>query len=169
MRNHTSAAAAAAKARYPTLPFQATVPVPRPRSISPSPASSQHPARPISLTSPLLLVLLSLSLFLFFLLVLLLALRLHDGRRDAVEVALAVLADPAAAVVRLLEHADLLERLADLALHARGRGRVVRGAVAAALRAAVQFCERADADVFAEVDVSRDGGCGCAMWGWVQR
>lgn len=35
---------------------------------------------------------------------------------------------------------------------------MVRGAVAAALRAAVQFCERTDADVFAEVDVARDGG-----------
>ena len=93
------------------------------------------------------------------LVVLLLFLGLDDRGRDAVEVALAVLRDLAPAVVGLLEHADLLERLADLALHGRGAVRVVRGAVAAAVAAAVQLGERADADVFPEVDVSCDRGC----------
>ena len=104
----------------------------------------------------LLLVLLFLLLFL---LLLLLAGSLDDGSRDAVEVALAVLRDAAAAVVRLLEHADLLERLADLALDRGGRVRVVRGAVPAAVAAAVELRQRADANVFPEVDVSCDGGC----------
>ena len=106
--------------------------------------------------TPNLLVIL---LLIFILIVLLLFLGLDDRGRDAVEVALAVLGDAAAAVVGLLEHADLLERLADLALD-RGRGvGVVRGAVPALVAAAVELGERADADVFAEVDVSCDGSC----------
>ena len=83
------------------------------------------------------LLLLSLLLGLLLLLFLLLALRLHYCSRDTVEVPLAVLGDPATAVVGLLEDADLLERLADLALDGRGRVGVVRGAVAAAVAAAV--------------------------------
>ena len=110
----------------------------------------------------LLLVLLSrsLALLLLFLLLLLrrLALRLHYGCRDAVQIPLPVLGDPAATVVALLQNADLLERLADLALDGRGRGRVVRGAVSPVVGSAVQFCERADADVFAQVYVSCDRG-----------
>ena len=105
-----------------------------------------------------LLLLLLLLLFLLFLVLLLLARGLYDGRRDTVEVALAVLRDAAAAVVGLLEHADLLERLADLALHGRGAVRVVRGAVAAAVAATVELGQGADADVFPEVDVSCDRG-----------
>ena len=37
---------------------------------------------------------------------------------------------------------------------------MVRGAVPAPFFAAVEFGEGADADLFAEVDVARDGGCG---------
>ena len=86
--------------------------------------------------------------------------------RDTVQVALAVLRDAAAAVLGLLEHADLLERLADLALHGGGRVRVVRGAVAAAVAPAVELGEGADADVFPEVDVSCDGSCFRWVWAW---
>lgn len=104
-------------------------------------------------------LLLILILFLVLVFLLSLAGRLNDGGRDAVEVALTVLGNAAAAVVGLLEHADLLKRLADLALN-RGRSiRVVRWAVAATVAAAVQLGQGADTDVFPEVDVSCDRGC----------
>ncbi|KZV84789.1 hypothetical protein EXIGLDRAFT_776157, partial [Exidia glandulosa HHB12029] len=49
-----------------------------------------------------------------------LALGLDDGGGDTVEVTLAVLGDAATTVGGELEHADLLERLADLALDVGG-------------------------------------------------
>ena len=109
---------------------------------------------PLAQTPNLLVIL----LLIFVLIVVLLFLGLDDRGREAVEVALSVLRDLAPAVVGLLEHADLLERLADLALHVRRRVRVVRGPVAPPVAPAVQLRERADADVFPQVDVPRDCG-----------
>ena len=109
---------------------------------------------------PDLLVLLLRELLVPAFLLLRLPRSLDDRRRDAVQVALPVLADPPAAVRRLLEHADLLQGLAHLALHGRRGVPVVRRPVAAPVAPAVQLREGADADVPAEVDVARDGGCG---------
>ena len=106
-------------------------------------------------------LLLFLLLFLLLLLLLGLAGSLDNRGRDAVEVTLAILGNAAAAVVGLLQDANLLEGLADLALDRGGCVRVVRGAVPAAVAAAVKLDQGADANVFPEVDVSRDSGCCC--------
>ena len=99
-------------------------------------------------------------LLLFFLLLLLFLLprRLHYRRSDPVQIPLSILRNPTSAIVRLLKDTDLLKGLADLALHGCRAVGVVRGAVASSLTSAVEFCECADSDVFAEVDVSCDGG-----------
>lgn len=81
-----------------------------------------------------LLFLLPILLFLFlflliFLLVLLILSRLsrslYNSRSDPIQITLSILADPTTTIIGLLKDADLLERLADLALHGRGAGGVV--------------------------------------------
>lgn len=110
----------------------------------------------------LLLILLS-CLFLLLLIIIVLLCGLDDGGGDAVQIPLTVLADSAAAVVGLLQNANLLQRLADLPLNGGGRVGVVRRPVAASVAATVQFCEGPNADVFAQVDVPCDSSCGrCA-------
>ena len=124
--------------------------IPRTASISESKSEET------SLLLILLLLLGGLLLFLFFLL--LLTLLLDNSSGDTVEVTLAVLRDAAATVLSLLEHTDLLEALADLALNGAGSVAVVRRAVTAALAATVEAGERTDTDVLAEVDVACYGG-----------
>ena len=120
--------------------------------------TTEHDERRLLLI--LLLLALTFLLFLFLLLFFLLPCSLHYGSCDTVQVPLTVLGDSPAAVVGDLEDADLLEGLADFALNGcRGVG-VVRGTVPAPVASAVKFCEGTDADVFAQVDVSCDRGCG---------
>lgn len=110
----------------------------------------QHPCSAYRLLCLLFLLLLFLVLLLF-------ASSLNYGSRDTVEVTLTVLGDTAATVIGLLEDTDLLERLADLALHGRRAVRVVRGAVTPAVAATVKLGQGTDADVFPEVDVPCNG------------
>jgi hypothetical protein len=112
------------------------------------------------------------SIHLLVVLVLLLGLQRRLG--DTVQITLAGLGNAAATLVLvLLEHADLLEGLHDLAVDGAGGVGVVRGARAAVLGGAavvsIQFVlmrnrvipvdlpQAADTDGLAHVDVARDG------------
>lgn len=85
-------------------------------------------------------------------------LRLHGGLRNTVQVTLATLGDaPAALVLIVLQHANLLQRLHHLAVD-RARGvDVVRGTGAAVLGAAVDLAHAADTDRLPQVNVAGDG------------
>ena len=102
-------------------------------------------------TEDLLIVLLNLLLFLVFLLVLL---GLNNGGGNSVQVTETVLAYSAATVLSLLKYTNLLQRLANFALHRGGRFVVVGGTVSTPVASTVQFCEGTNTDVLAEVDVS---------------
>ncbi|KAH9826133.1 hypothetical protein Tdes44962_MAKER10082 [Teratosphaeria destructans] len=93
------------------------------------------------------------------LLILVLLLGLEGGLGDAVQVTLARLGDATTALVLvLLEDANLLEGLQDLAVDGAGGVDVVSGARAAVLGAAVGLPQAADTDGLAHVDVAGDGG-----------
>ena len=93
------------------------------------------------------------------LLVVFLFLGLDGGQGDTVQITLAALGDAAASLLLvLLEHADLLEGLHDLAVDGAAGVDVVRGPRAAVLGRAVHLAQAADADRLAEVDVAGDGG-----------
>lgn len=84
---------------------------------------------------------------------------LGGGLGDTVQVTLASLGDAAAALLLvLLEDADLLEGLEDLAVDGARGVDVARGPVAAVLGRAVRPAEAADTDRLAQVDVARDRG-----------
>lgn len=90
------------------------------------------------------------------LLVLILLLGLHRRLRDSVQIPLTALCDATATlVIVLLQHADLLQRLAHLAVYRAGSVNMVGGAHAAVLLAAVDLAQAADADGLAHVDVAR--------------
>lgn len=93
------------------------------------------------------------------LVILVLLLGLGGGLGDPVQIPLAGLGDASAALLLvLLEDANLLEGLHDLAVD-RARGvDVLGGARAAVDGGAVHLAEAADADRLAEVDVAGDGG-----------
>lgn len=61
-------------------------------------------------------------------------------------------------LINLLDNAELLERLDDLAVNGAGGIDVVVGPRATVLGAAVDFAETANTDGLAQVDVSGDGG-----------
>lgn len=93
------------------------------------------------------------------LVILILLLSLGGGLGDTVQITLAGLGDAAAALlVVLLQDANLLEGLHDLAVDGAGGVDVLGGAGAAVLGGAVDLAEAADADGLAEVDVAGDGG-----------
>ena len=92
------------------------------------------------------------------LVVLLLLLGLGRGLGDTVQITLASLGDAAAALLLvLLQDANLLERLHDLAVDGAGGVDVLGGPAAAVLGGAVDLAEAADTDGLAEVDVASDG------------
>lgn len=97
--------------------------------------------------------------FIANLLLILLLLGLSGGLGNTVQITLAGLGDAAATLVLvLLNDANLLEGLEDLAVDGAGGVNVVRGAVAAVLGGAVDLAEAANTDGLAEVDVAGDGG-----------
>jgi len=76
--------------------------------------ASQHTWKHLKKKSLLLLfLLLTLLFFLFFLFFG----SLDNSRGDTVQISLTVLADPPAAIFRLLQHPNLLQRLADFSLN----------------------------------------------------
>ncbi len=75
-----------------------------------------------------------------------------------IQVSLPTLGDsPAALVLVLLQHPDLLKRLHDLAIHRAAGVHVVTGLRATVLGRAVDLAQPADTHRLAEVDVSCDG------------
>ena len=76
---------------------------------------------------------------------------------DAVQVALSLSGDEAAALGVLLHQVQLLEGLQGLAVDGTGGVLVARGASTAALLAAVDEVEGADADTRSQVDFAGDG------------
>jgi hypothetical protein len=96
-----------------------------------------------------------------FLLVILLILLLglSGGLGDTVQITLAGLRDAAATLLLVvLNDANLLEGLEDLAVNRAGGVDVVRGTVATVLGGTVDAAETADTDGLAEVDVTSHGG-----------
>lgn len=84
---------------------------------------------------------------------------LSGGLGNTVQITLAGLGDAAATLLLVvLDDADLLEGLEDLAVNGAGGVDVVRGGVAAVLGGAVDLAETADTDGLAEVDVAGDRG-----------
>lgn len=84
---------------------------------------------------------------------------LSGGLGNTVQITLAGLGDAAATLLLVvLDDADLLEGLEDLAVNGAGGVDVVRGGVAAVLGGAVDLAEAADTDGLAEVDVAGDRG-----------
>lgn len=97
--------------------------------------------------------------FFYFDLLLILLLGLSGGLGNSVQITLAGLGDAAATLVLvLLNDANLLEGLEDLAVDGAGGIDVVAGAVATVLGSAVNLAETANTDGLAEVDVAGDGG-----------
>lgn len=97
--------------------------------------------------------------FFYFDLLLILLLGLSGGLGNSVQITLAGLGDAAATLVLvLLNDANLLEGLEDLAVDGAGGIDVVAGAVATVLGSAVDLAETANTDGLAEVDVAGDGG-----------
>lgn len=93
------------------------------------------------------------------LLILLLLLGLSGGLGNTVQITLAGLGDAAATLVLvMLNDANLLEGLEDLAVDGAGGVNVVGGGVAAVLGGTVDLAEAANTDSLAEVDVAGDGG-----------
>lgn len=96
-----------------------------------------------------------------YLLVILLVLlvSLSGGLGDTVKITLAGLGDAAAALLLVvLNDANLLEGLEDLAVDGAGGVEVVRRTDTTVLGRAVELAETADTDGLAEVDVAGDGG-----------
>ena len=90
---------------------------------------------------------------------LILLLSLGGGLGDTVQITLAGLGDAAATLLLvLLNDANLLEGLEDLAVDGAGGVDVVGGTVAAVLGGTVDAAETADTDGLAEVDVTGHGG-----------
>jgi hypothetical protein len=90
--------------------------------------------------------------------IVLLILLLKRSLRNTVQIALALLGDPPAALVLiLLEHPDLLQRLHDLPVYRAGSIDVVRWTRAAVLGAAMDLPHAAHTDGLAHVDVAGDG------------
>lgn len=97
--------------------------------------------------------------FFYFDLLLILLLGLSGGLGNSVQITLAGLGDAAATLVLvLLNDANLLEGLEDLAVDGAGGIDVVAGAVATVLGSAVNLAETANTNGLAEVDVAGDGG-----------
>ena len=93
------------------------------------------------------------------LVILVLLLGLSGGLGDTVQITLAGLGDAAATLLLiLLEDANLLEGLHDLAVDGAGGVDVLAGARAAVLGGAVDLAEAANTDSLAQVDVAGDGG-----------
>ena len=93
------------------------------------------------------------------LVVLVLLLGLSGGLGDTVQITLAGLGDAATTLVLiLLEDANLLEGLEDLAVDGAGGVDVLGGAGTTVLGGTVDLAETADTDGLAEVDVAGDGG-----------
>lgn len=96
---------------------------------------------------------------LVILIVLLLLILLGGGLGDTVQITLAGLGDAAAALLLVvLDNANLLERLQDLAVDGARGVDVLAGAAAPVLGSAVDLAEAADADRLPEVDVAGDRG-----------
>lgn len=94
----------------------------------------------------------------YLLVILILLLGLSSGLGDTVQITLAGLGDAAATLLLvLLNDADLLKGLEDLAVDGAGGVVVVRGAVAAVLGGTVDLAKTADTDSLAEVYVTGDG------------
>ena len=81
------------------------------------------------------------------------------GCKRTVQITLASLGDAAATLLLvLLEDANLLKRLHDLAVDGAGGVNVLGGARATVLGGTVDLAETADTNGLAEVDVAGDGG-----------
>lgn len=95
----------------------------------------------------------------FLLVILILLLGLSGGLGNSVQITLAGLGDASATLLLvLLENANLLEGLHDLAVDGAGGVDVLGGARATVDGSAVDLAEAADTDGLAEVDVAGDGG-----------